>query len=131
MFTPGNAKHINPSKKLAPLKLAAHPDRPIRFAPAGTNIAEHAKATVAKDTPHLQNQNRDEILEEVCSDEVIQERVQDSLEYDLKRQGAIDPVKIFGRPGPFEITKVFDQTKSKRGNLDKRTSSGNWSGFKP
>lgn len=44
------------------------------------------------------------------------------------RQETIDPMQIFGPPGPLNMEEVFSKSKDRWHKFRARTSSANWSG---
>lgn len=110
------------------------PARPGQF-----YAAKSAAKSVSRPSPQFQNGESIELPEIQTDDEDEEDDGGNFPDVDwvnspalrgaLMRQETIDPMQIFGAPGPLNMEEVFNKTKDRWQKFRARTSSANWSGF--
>lgn len=142
----GHAKHPMDMAQLSKgaIPFAPNPNAyktPAR--PAGGAVAgKSAAKSVPRSSPRFQNGEAIELPEIKTDDEYDDDDDDDDdkhigvaewadspdLRRALMRQEAVDPLQIFGQPGPLNMEEVFNKSKDKFHKFRARTSSANWSG---
>lgn len=122
----------------APNSNAASHKTPSR--PAGAtskSIAKSVMKSATRQSPRFQNGDAIELPEIQTDDEDDEDEGHigvapwaDSpdLRRALMQQETIDPLQIFGPPGPLNMEEVFHKSKDRWHKFRARTSSANWSG---
>jgi len=138
----GHAKH---PMEMAQLSKGAIPFAPNPNAhktparPAGGPGAKSAAKSAQRSSPRFQNGDAIELPEIETDDEddeddddrhigVAEWADSPDLRRALMRQETVDPLQIFGPPGPLNMEEVFSRSKDRFMKFRARTSSANWSG---
>ncbi|KAK3293909.1 uncharacterized protein B0H64DRAFT_175132 [Chaetomium fimeti] len=143
------AQHNSHSKTTHPLDMAQVSKSAIPFAqnpnshhhktpgrPVGGAIPKSAKS-VARSSPRAPNgeaielpdiQTDDDSDEDEAHGPIADWANSPALHKALIRQEQIDPMKVFGAPGPLNMEEVFSRNKDRFHKFRARTSSANWSG---
>ena len=143
------AQHNSHSKANHPLDMAQVSKSAIPFAqnpnshhhktpgrPVGGAIPKSAKS-VARSSPRAPNgeaielpdiQTDDDSDEDEAHGPIADWANSPALHKALIRQEQIDPMKVFGAPGPLNMEEVFSRNKDRFHKFRARTSSANWSG---
>jgi hypothetical protein len=106
--------------------------------PGAINGGGKSAKSTAKSSPRYQN-GENIVLPEIHTDSEDEDSdggdfpVQGwtnspDLRKTLMQQETIDPVQIFGQPGPLNMEEVFSKSKDRWHKFRNRTSSANWSG---
>jgi hypothetical protein len=146
------AQHNSHTKAAHPLDMAQMSKAAIPFAPnpnppgqahktpARPAVVPAGKSTgksAAQSSPRFHNGDAIELPEIQTDDEDDEDDAQigvapwaDSpeLRRALMRQETLDPMHIFGPPGPLNMEEVFSKNKDRWHKFRARTSSANWSG---
>lgn len=154
LFKATVAPQHSQAKAAHPLDMAQISKAAIPFAPsanpAGTafktpgrpgpyTAAKSAAKSVAKPSPQYPNGENIELPEIQTDDEDDEEEAAQGmaiadwanspfLSRDLEAQQLVDPLQIFGAPGPINMEEVFNKSKDRFHKFRDRTSSANWSG---
>ena len=118
----------NPSQPAHPHKTPARP--------AGPAVAKSAAKSATRSSPRFQNGETIDLPEIDTDDEddddahigVAAWADSPDLRKALMRQETVDPMQIFGAPGPLNLEEVFNKSKDRWHKFRARTSSANWSG---
>ncbi|ERT01593.1 hypothetical protein HMPREF1624_02844 [Sporothrix schenckii ATCC 58251] len=117
------------------------PLRPAGAPQAGKSTAKSAAKSVgksaAKSSPRFPNGDAIELPDIQTDDEDSEEEVVNAapwadspdLRRALMRQETVDPVQVFGPPGPLNMEEVFNKSKDRWHKFRARGSSANWSGI--
>ncbi|KAH6632769.1 hypothetical protein F5144DRAFT_593464 [Chaetomium tenue] len=143
------AQHNSHAKATHPLDMAQVSKSAIPFAqnpnshhhktpgrPVGGAIPKSAKS-VARSSPRAPNgeaielpdiQTDDDSDEDDAHGPIADWANSPALHKALIRQEQMDPMKVFGAPGPLNMEEVFSRNKDRFHKFRARTSSANWSG---
>lgn len=123
------------------IPFAPNPNAPVQHhktpaRPGGAPGTKSAGKSAAKSSPRYQNGESIELPEIDTDDEDDEEANigvapwadSPDLRRALMRQETMDPMQIFGPPGPLNMEEVFSKSKDRWHKFRNRTSSANWSG---
>jgi hypothetical protein len=148
------SQHTIQSKAAHPLDMAQVSKAAIPFAsnpnpagpshktparPVGVAAAKSTAKSATRSSPRFQNGEQIELPEINTDDEDEYDDDEHkqmfanwtdspALRRALVEQEAVDPMQIFGAPGPLNMEDVFNKSKDRWHKFRQRTSSANWSG---